>query len=51
MYNVDINGDRKNRELLPWPDSFPQALKSSIKLAFWVWFCTTATLLVLVKLD
>jgi hypothetical protein len=33
-----------------WPNGFPEELKSSLKLAFWVWFCTTLALLALLAL-
>jgi hypothetical protein len=48
MSNYNVNVDKKHRQAMRWPDGFPQELKSSIKLGFWVWFCTAAALLVLV---
>ena len=48
-YQVHV--DRKYRQLLRWPDGFPDELKFSVKLGFWVWLCTTAALLILIKVD
>ena len=49
FYEVGI--EKKRHQVLRWPDGFPEELKFSVKLGFWVWFCTTSALLVLVNLN
>ena len=41
---------KKDRQAIRWPAGLPEELKVPLKLAFWVWLCTTAALLALLAL-